>query len=527
VLRDYALSGDLCPAAQTTVSLSGTALALYGSHLVQPGNRTVTATCKLSVSMSVPAGYTVGEYPVTYGVFNTGTAEMTQRYRFVEGGSAGPFTESYKDLTSDDGQHTAADHVQGLWSPTCSATGSDQLVHLEIEVSVRLVGGTSEDPSAESFQLNSIDAGFGYSEGSAWKACNGMPASVSGGSKGVQCDALPGHLGCAAGLMCDLTDTTNSDADLVGECVDPNERLAPQSDGAHCGGARMTRCDTGFTCNYTTQDRALAGTVGHCRMSIGVEGGVCGGYPEITCGEGLFCSSNERTGGTGLRFCVRGGGQEGSGCEDGVSGCATGLTCVNRVCQMKVGLEGSPCGPDSGTRCGGNFTCDPDSQTCLPTVQHGQLNALCKSAADCDQGLVCRALHCALPLSGEAGEKCATNDQCQSGLVCLDGRTCAPRPDNYCYAYDSECAEGLVCLSHQCRTGFTHALGGTCTNDDDCSSGLRCVDTYCAAPAAPVDTQTQTQTGCADDSDCGSDMLCLDSQCVSLTDVPADQGFAP
>ncbi|MEK7154207.1 MAG: pilin [Patescibacteria group bacterium] len=111
---------------------------------------------------------------------------------------------------------------------------------------------------------------------------------------------------------------------------------------------------------------------------------------------------------------------------------------ANAQLPVEAGL-GEAC--DTATPCEDQFFCS------------GGVCVECKSEADCDDILSesCMEGVCTLPAGNNAGDLCAKDSNCKSGLKCGPNKTCI---------------EG---------GGWKKAFGFTCKDNGDCASGLLCL----------------------------------------------------
>jgi len=181
----------------------------------------------------------------------------------------------------------------------------------------------------------------------------------------------------------------------------------------------------------------------------------------------------------------------------------------------------------------GNGTADEPKQTCA-------------SDADCGARAVCSAGVCAAMASDGDFETifdyeiiserdegfCQKNDDCPSGMICLDG-FCNSAADGdaeivteydngYC-STDYDCPGGFICNEGSCvyQGGdyddfLTEFDNGYCQTDRDCPSGMICLDGFCnSAAAGDAEIITEFDNGyCSTDYDCPALMFCYEGYCI-------------
>lgn len=148
--------------------------------------------------------------------------------------------------------------------------------------------------------------------------------------------------------------------------------------------------------------------------------------------------------------------------------CAINLDCKGGACLGEV--SGWPGGMCTTLNC--EDGCNGDSRACLPLL--GETTAClvrCETLEDCRDGYTCSALAgekvCQPqlvdgPAQGRVGSSCASDGDCNSGLVCDTAQ-----PGGYCVYPDCDnCGEDGVCVDDSC--------GQQCTETRDCRVGYVC-----------------------------------------------------
>lgn len=105
----------------------------------------------------------------------------------------------------------------------------------------------------------------------------------------------------------------------------------------------------------------------------------------------------------------------------------------------------------------------------------------CETSADCDNGEVCAADRCVAEGSIGLGGMCSANRDCATGLFCAPNGVCSPAgsgEEGDACASGADCAKDLVCELHGfggvCVAAGTSDVGGACETTRDCIAGLAC-----------------------------------------------------
>ncbi|MCP4646667.1 MAG: hypothetical protein GY852_02885 [bacterium] len=130
------------------------------------------------------------------------------------------------------------------------------------------------------------------------------------------------------------------------------------------------------------------------------------------------------------------------------------------------------------------------------TLSGGGPGSPCSSNDDCNEGLICVDGIC-------QDDSCGPGGVCPPGFICI-GDTCV---DGSCGPEDP-CPEGFVCIGGFCFPSDEAPCGGP--EDEECPPGEECVDGSCE----------DIPSSCEDDDDCPLGQECVDESCVDL--IPCD-----
>jgi hypothetical protein len=194
--------GDLCPPGSVSTALSedgATATVLFS----QPVTGIVTAGCKVTLDIDVPAGFSIGVPTSVIHGFTTGGATVSRSHSFQ--GASG--SQQFDDSPDED--FVLAASASDPRSPSCDGA---QRVTYVIDVSASLL---SEDTF---FQLDAVDVDTSFRFGTSWASCDaGDPLQVAASQAGEFCDG-PNQQPCAEGLACDRETAPNN---AEGTCFTP------------------------------------------------------------------------------------------------------------------------------------------------------------------------------------------------------------------------------------------------------------------------------------------------------------------
>ncbi|MCC7382514.1 MAG: hypothetical protein IT384_11820 [Deltaproteobacteria bacterium] len=265
------------------------------------------------------------------------------------------------------------------------------------------------------------------------------------------------------------------------------DRLCAELAAAECG--RLERCgllDTsfdrascdawyqdGFSCTEAREIAALsaAGRIGYdaraaasCRDALAAT--------ECTLGMRIDLLRSAACNGV-----FSGGTAEGERCSvDGQ--CAAGLYCDGldgacpARCRAPLG-NNQPC--DGSVRCAAGFFCSATGRRCLAAAGTGAPCELSFAGNSCRDGSFCDssqpgAARCVMARSRGAG--CTSPYQCALGMRCIGGRCSQGREDDGC-ATDVDCEDGLVCGAAHCVV--PGGVDADCASSGACLPSLACV----------------------------------------------------
>ena len=331
---------------------------------------------------------------------------------------------------------------------------------------------------------------------------NGDESAVDCGGSCAPC--ATGVSGCVSNLDCQSGSCVGSVC-AAPSCSDGVKNGLES--GTDCGsGSGCGLCPVGQACVLDTDCTSNTCALGVCTAATTCDGSVCGG--------------------------------ECPPCDDGASGCSTGVDCASGVCKDSVcvaptctdgvrnGAEGGvDCGGSSSCpRCAGGSECSKDSDCADRNCKGGKcLAASCSDGrvngaetgvdcgGDCPNG-------CSTGVSCSAGDDCASK-VCSSGVcippTCNDNvmngqETCIDGGGSVC----SGCAAGDTCSSHNdCASGV--CTGGVCGAADTCSNGVKdgsetAVDCGGSCAACAVDVECTAHAQCAS-------KICMNNKCAAPT----------
>ncbi len=255
----------------------------------------------------------------------------------------------------------------------------------------------------------------------------------------------------ADGTFCDDGDTCSvSDACEAGICRPGSPLPCPSTNDCNLEGTCQPL--TGECVNPPVLDGILCNDENPCTQVDTCSAGVCTGADPVTCSTDNPCSNpgtcDPLTGECGDTT------PKGNGtlCNDG-DACTSEDTCVDGGC---AGVTSVVCPADGCS----TSICDPGTGTC---VVNGQLG----DGASC-----------------EDGQKCTSNDTCQSGS-CVAGEPVHCPPTNQCQDVGTCNTETGSCVYTNRPNGSSCNDFAACTESDTCQAGM-CSTASCSAPPLPV-----------------------------------------
>lgn len=192
-----------------------------------------------------------------------------------------------------------------------------------------------------------------------------------------------------------------------------------------------------------------------------------------------------------------------------------GFVCGNGICETSKGEHCGECGRDCD--CGSGHYCDPedsgaDDRGCVT----GQ--CVCGKGIDtCGEHETCRGGVC----------DCGSGSRCYPVDVRADEWGCVPEPpggsEGSSCSCDEDCESGLECVDGECfDCTFGRAEEGcSCDRDSDCASRLECDNDVCVPEEQPVCGDGSCDSG-EDCEDCGADCGCGSGWVCDPDDPSAD-----
>ena len=364
----------------------------------------------------------------------------------------------------------------------------------------------------------------------------------------AQCQRLLDCQGATQVVDADARGAIAYDPAGVGECLArfasspcPSDPLAPLPDTyevlAPCADAITPQLTSGQACSSNAECTVglfcKKGDDPTCFGTCGPPAVLGEGCRSVPCADGLACGANttcvpkQHVNDPCLVACeyVPGGGQWSPDCPDGQI-CTDDIWCDGQLGQCQAGrLQGDPCGQlgagatSSLARCAVNLWCKVAIGAVAGTCESpGGDGAPCNdSPSPCKPGLHCASyvgagldatLGTCVGVSA-AGSSCGGDQDCLSGLICVNARCASPAlAGGYCFR-DVDCAPGLVCDASRCEP--PRYPGDPCGADAPCRFA-RCLSGTCQAYARFGESCTSggecavrcTEGRCFDDSICRS-----------------------
>lgn len=185
--------------------------------------------------------------------------------------------------------------------------------------------------------------------------------------------------------------------------------------------------------------------------------------------------------------------------------------------------DGSPCYIDDN--CQGDLFCKNESATTPGVCTSQALNASCSTDADCEgDGEFYKCVYddlkgfsvCQSDAGREDGENCDDDEECASGVCHSVSGVCDPgdeTSDLACFG-DEDCLTWYRCENNECVAA---EAGDSCSGTDNftCSDephDLFCVDKGVVGSVCRTGMANQP---CDDNDDCVSGIYCVDESCSS------------
>lgn len=300
-----------------------------------------------------------------------------------------------------------------------------------------------------------------------------------------------GSATCGAGLTCTDGVCCNDACDgacescnqpaSVGTCTFNSRDTAGCQNGEQCVGRGDCRSGQGRTCAVAPDCVS-----GNCEPLIGVNGAnTC--CAANCAGQTPSCTSD------GSR-CVQ--------CQSN-SDCPNGCNVAQGVCNPPRTL-GATC--SVAAQCGSNV--------CLPDADDSNRNLCCPR---CAVGQLCRAGACADPPAG-AGDDCARDNQCGTGLFCRDGVCCRSQCNGACQV----CGGGTGTCNVVPATDPGACSVANCGASTECRTVTAPAPSACSALGQCAACQTRNAavgTDCSADGDCDNQGNCQPNRVRPVVDA--------
>jgi hypothetical protein len=282
------------------------------------------------------------------------------------------------------------------------------------------------------------------------------------------------------------------------------------------------RCDDGDPCtrhDVCQDDGSCAGTPRDCDDGVACTDDACdpagGCVHTVRSGSclirGTCYADGDRHPDNPCRVCAAGqnqtawsAAQQGTPCDD-ANPCTAEEACDgNGHCVAGVSVVCDPPGP-----CQEEGDCDSDTGTCTYALKQG---TVCRPASDqCQEDAVCDGTSADCPenpiavgRSCDDGNRCTTDDQCQSdgscvgaAIECHDGFECTT---------DGAC-DPLFGCSHPLKPGYC-LIDGACYADGDRNPANPCLRCDATPQVSGIWTSAPKGTACADGDHCNGEEAC-------------------
>ena len=114
----------------------------------------------------------------------------------------------------------------------------------------------------------------------------------------------------------------------------------------------------------------------------------------------------------------------------------------------------------------------------------------------------------------DAGESCASAQECKEGLICHKDLCFKPRAAGGKCAEAAECVNGLSCYKESCFKPL--AVGKACQDLAQCVDGLRCYNERCFQPLGQG-------KACKDQDQCAAKLECYADRCLTAPEVKKEK----
>lgn len=294
--------------------------------------------------------------------------------------------------------------------------------------------------------------------------CEGMECGEGLAAEGDACDDGMGGVVCTAAGDC-------VECNVAGDCAGAN----PACQNNMCVPDHCTNGATDTALGETDED--CGGPCAGCALTLACMvfddclSGVCTGNVCVACAADGECTANAAE-----TWCNAA--TDGGTCEPTKT---AGLDCVgSNECNGTT----APGGCVDGFCCAA--TCDTECDGCAQTLT-GMSNGTCaeftNGTADPD---FCLAASCPTQTTAQAAQTCQAGACSPGQVTCMGGNICAAGACLTGCLNDTQCTDATWCdevTSMDCEPDGI--IGDPCGNDNECTSNINCVDSFCCnAPCA-------------------------------------------
>lgn len=316
--------------------------------------------------------------------------------------------------------------------------------------------------------------------------------------------------------------------------------------GGDCSSVGLTNCSD--ACVDLATDEANCGVCGQqcgagelcidgqcsltCQSGLDVCFGVCADLnkDEANCGGcGVACAAGELcVNGTCGVSCPSAQSDCGGLCVDlqtdeaNCGGCALscpeGAFCVGGNCETPPDCSNGIIEPGEVCDDGNNADGDGCSANCLSdeTCGNGIIDLITGEA--CDDGNATSGDGCSASCRIEVGGSCSDNSQCSSGLLCENGTCAAKRLDGEACTTGNECASGN-CTDQVCCDAICNGSCESCNEPGTVGTCTAAISGTLGSPSCSPYVcdgfNASCPISCSANDDCAFGFVCSDGSCIS------------